>query len=98
MENEFYASSFNKWVACVCVRYIAYLVYKFLCDFTVRIHFLMLPKSVTTNIKLNADNTATDTTQARVTLHEIGNIKNSHFRILLHSIKMPETAFIAQLA
>ena len=43
-------------------------------------------------IKLNADVTATDTTQARVTQHDVGNIENSYFqRILLHyTSKMPE--------
>ena len=50
-------------------------------------------------IKLNADVTATDTTQARVTQHDVGNIENSYFRILLHyTIKTPETAFTRKLA
>ena len=50
-------------------------------------------------IKLNADVTATDTTQARVTQHDVGNIENSYFRISLHyTIKMPETVFTSKLA
>ena len=63
-------------------------------------------KSVTSNfsdapmcIKLNADVTAMDTTQARVTQHDVANIGNSYFRILLHyTIKMSETAFTRKLA
>ena len=43
------------------------------------------------HIKLNADVTATDTTQARVTQHDVGNIENSYFQISLHyTIKTPE--------
>ena len=51
------------------------------------------------HIKLNADVTAMDTIQARVTQHNIANIENSYFRILLHHIiKTPETAFTRKLA
>ena len=51
------------------------------------------------HIKLSADVTATDTTQARVTQHDIGNIESSYFWILLrYTIKTPKTAFTRKLA
>ena len=50
-------------------------------------------------IMLNADVTATDTTQARVTQHDVASIENSYFRILLHyTIKTSETTFTRKLA
>ena len=63
-------------------------------------------KSVTSNfsdapmhIKLNSDVTATDTTQAQVTQHDVATKENSYFRILLHyTIKTFETTFTRKLA
>ena len=63
-------------------------------------------KSVTGNfsdapmrIKLNTDVSATDTTQARGTQHDVANIDNFYFQILLHyTIKTSETAFTRKLA
>ena len=50
-------------------------------------------------IKLNANVTAMDTTQAGVTQHNVGHIENSYFRISLHyTIKTPETTFTRKLA
>ena len=62
-------------------------------------------KSVTCNfsdapmhIRLDADVTATDTTQARVAQHDVANIGNYYFRMLLHyTIKTSETAFTRKL-
>ena len=78
----------NTWVVCVC--YIAYLVY-ILCVRRLESIPSCRQKSVTSNfsdapmhIKLNADVSAMDTTQARVIQHDVANIDNSYFRILLH--------------
>ena len=90
------------WVVCVCVLYSVLSVY-IIC-WLESIPSCRL-KSVTSNfsdalrcIRLDADVTATDTTQARVAQHDVANIGNSYFRMLLHyTIKMSETAFTRKL-
>ena len=71
-----------------------------------RVHPVCRQKSVTGNfsdfprrVRLDADVTAMDTTQARVAQHDVANIGNSYVRMLLHyTIKrlkpcLPETGF-----
>ena len=94
------------WVVCVCVC----VLYSVLSVYNICVRWLeSIPscrqKSVTSNfsdaprrIRLDADVTATDTTQARVAQHDVANIGNSYFRMLLHyTIKTSETAFTRKL-
>ena len=95
---------------CVCVCVCVCVLYSVLSVYNICVRWLeSIPscrqKSVTSNfsdaprcIRLDADVTATDTTQARVAQHDIANIGNSYFRMLLHyTIKTSETAFTRKL-